>query len=109
MADPSGSQWIDFDPLTPDAASGHALVPATQTIPLPPEDGKIHLDDSLCHRVQIRAVVEKWSDGKFSQFTVLSYSFRPAEHFADHITFLNVAPDFPGNFWISRPAMSNPA
>jgi hypothetical protein len=98
MADPSGSQWIDFDPLTPDAASGHALATPSRTIPLPPEDGKIHLDDSLCHRVQIKAVVERWSDGRLSQSTVLSVSLRPAEHFGQQITLINIAPDFPGDF-----------
>jgi hypothetical protein len=84
-----GGNWVDLDPLLPDAQAGKAAVAAQQTL----APTAVAADE--WHRVTIRAVVEQSTDGKLAEKEAFSHELRPATLIGTRVTFRNVPLDWP--------------
>jgi hypothetical protein len=68
-----GDKWLDMDPSLPDAEPGQFLTDAHNLIQID------KVDESLWHQVEVRVLIEQWSDGHLAERQALTHIFKPAE------------------------------
>ena len=67
-----GANWIDLDPLLPDAAAGSAVTKATTTVDAD------KLPDDQHQIIELRVVAEQWQGGKTSETVLLRQALKPS-------------------------------
>ncbi len=72
-------KWIAMDVLLPDAQAGGAFTSASSTSTWNAKDAMPGIPEADWHTVQIRVVIERYSDGVTTESTVLNSTMRPAE------------------------------
>jgi hypothetical protein len=87
-----GGNWVDLDPLLPDARPGATVAASQQTF------DPNAIPEDLRQQVVIRAVIERWQDKKPGEVAVLEHAFRPAEVLGKQIRFGNYPMSWPGDF-----------
>jgi hypothetical protein len=88
-------QWIDCDPALPGAAEGQTAAPA-QTTSAPGE-----LPEENYWTVNVRVVIERWSQGQLAEETVLDQRLRTLDILLQDITLAHAPLNFPRNFRVS--------
>jgi len=80
----AGAEWVDLDPVFPDAEAGDAIAAdAAPLAELPPE---------LFHGVTVRAVAEVIQGGQAVERELLAYTARAADLVGEALTFLHLGP-----------------
>lgn len=95
--------WQDLDPLAPAEQRSLSLTP-DRTIDWQPKDGSLPLDASLVHEVELRVIIERFTDGKLAEQQVLKQVMRPAELLGEQIEFTNIPLHWPADLDVSREA-----
>ena len=85
--------WSDLDPCAAELKAG-PHVAAQHTI-APDDSGKFKLDDSHCHELRIRLIVERWEKNALRESTALEQVLRPADHYGQRITLAHVPDNWP--------------
>ena len=88
----SEGQWIDLDPTLPDARPGSTLTSLASTAEL--RDFR-NLGHGLLHTVQIRVVIEVWTQGRVTEVPVLTHELFPAALVGQTITLEQVPGHWP--------------
>jgi hypothetical protein len=83
-----GSTWVDLDPL-PGARAGVPFTAFHRTV-LPDA-----LDSELHHQVEVRVIIEQWSDGKLTERSPLRHTLRAHESLGAAIKLVHSPADWP--------------
>ena len=82
-------QWLDFDLLDSEARAEKSPIPAESSCQ-PSE-----IKEELIHKVDIRVIIEKWSQGAVKESTVLQQSLKPAELYGEPIVLAHGLMNWP--------------
>lgn len=85
-------QWLDLDPLLPDAIPGRTATAATAAPFIDPA----RLDAAQWHQVTLRVVIEQAQGGKLSRQTVFTHDLVPAQFHGQRIILRQIPLNWPG-------------
>ena len=91
----SGKEWIDLDPMLPDAEPGHPVAAAKQAIPLTPLDQPIAIPDAWQQVIAMDVFVEQIDGSKRQTKKVLSSVLHPSELLGQRVLFANIPMQWP--------------
>ncbi|MDP6605364.1 MAG: hypothetical protein QF664_03775 [Dehalococcoidia bacterium] len=90
--------WIDLDPMLPDAAVGDVHSDSPETVTFRKRNGALVLPRDTAHEVTFRVIVEQSRNGRLREREALEHVFRPIDLAGDPVSFTAYAIHAPADF-----------